>query len=87
MEILFLTMATAGVLLVVLGLIGLHAQKLNRPRSASSRGYSTLVAACFDDKAKADHLIRYESSRAPSISRAVAIDRALARLVDDRERL
>lgn len=45
---------------------------------------SRLVRACLGDRAKATRLIDYELKRDSGISRRVAADRALERLVDDR---
>lgn len=49
-----------------------------------SESEKRLSAACLGDRSKADRLISYEMKRDSSVSRSVAVKRALDRLADDR---
>ena len=61
-----------------------RSSKLPRQSSKANIDHGRLIGACFGDKAKAIRLAEYEQSRAPGISRAEAIQRALERLQEDR---
>ncbi|MFJ2989659.1 hypothetical protein ACIPF8_17475 [Collimonas sp. NPDC087041] len=55
-------------------------------QAANSELTRRLKQACFGDRLKADRLIQYEKKRAPGITHAEAIQRALERLEIDRGR-